>query len=181
MVNLSLAFKNLTRHSVNTILSVTGIGLVFATFILLSNLSKSVVSLAGMGDREATAALPATLAVIVAFAIVFFVTRSNLSKRVKETALLRIVGWGRFKVLSLILAEGLWLGLLGGLAGIIIGSLAIFTIPSFQFTPVSITFDLDLNTYSQALLLSVASGIAGAFFPASKVSKISPTKVLNHE
>lgn len=181
MVNLSLAFKNLTRNRVRAILSAIGIGLVFAAFILLSNLSKSVVSLAGMGAGEYTTSLPAALAAIVAFTIVFFVTRSNLSERTNETALLRTIGWGRFKVLSLLLAEGLWLGFIGGLLGVIIGSFGIFIIPSFQFTPVSITFGLDPGTYGKALILSLTSGIVGGFHPAYKASSISPAEVYRNE
>lgn len=181
MFNLSLAFKNIMRHRVRTILSVIGIGLAVSAFILLLSVSLSVINLLGGTAVQAMIGTVPALAIITMALIIFFSTRINLLERTKEIGLLRAVGWSRSKVLILLLFEAFWLGFLGVIIGIVGGHLGIYVIPLLRFTPISITFDLDLSTYGTAVVLSLVSGISGGFYPAYKTSGIPPAEALGYE
>ena len=54
----------------------------------------------------------------------------SVSERTREIGVLRAVGWGRRRVLTMILAESLSLGLLGGLIGVLLGALALAAVGS---------------------------------------------------
>jgi ABC-type antimicrobial peptide transport system permease subunit len=102
-------------------------------------------------------------------------------ERTREIGVLRSVGWRRRRVLLLILGESQTLALLGGLAGVGLGILAVFALNSSssmlgmfgsQFTP---------GLFVRALVTVVLLGLAGGAYPAWWASRLPPLEALRYE
>ena len=67
-----------------------------------------------------------------AFAIAVLLTLSSVAKRVREIGTLRAVGWSRSRVVRQIVGETLGIGVLGGLLGVGLGSIAAVAVGAFS-------------------------------------------------
>ncbi len=105
----------------------------------------------------------------------------SVFERTREIGLLRSVGWGRWRVLFLILGESLTLSLLGGLVGVGLGVGAVLGIGQSssmlglfgsQFTP---------SLFIRALVTVVVLGLVGGAYPAWWASRLLPVEALRYE
>ncbi len=105
----------------------------------------------------------------------------SVFQRTREIGLLRSVGWGRWRVLVLVLGESLALALLGGFIGVGLGVGAVFAINQSssmlgmfgsQFTP---------ELFVQALITVVVLGLVGGAYPAWWASRLLPVEALRYE
>lgn len=105
----------------------------------------------------------------------------SISERTREIGVLRAVGWGRRRVLAMILAESLALGLLGGMLGLALGWLALAAVRGggflFGTSQVAISGDLVL----QGLLLVCTLGVVAGLYPAYRASRLLPVEALRYE
>ncbi len=127
-----------------------------------------------------------SLIIIITAAIAIISTfLATIAERTKEIGLFRALGATKSHIKKLILLEAGIIGLLGSLAGAIIGILSSVLVDQIglkqlekaAFTPAtlfSITPHLILTTLIFGTLLSIIS----AYFPAQKASKINPIKAL---
>jgi ABC-type antimicrobial peptide transport system permease subunit len=102
-------------------------------------------------------------------------------ERTREIGVLRAMGWRRRRVLVLILQESGYLGIGGGILGIIValgmGGL-MSTIPGlFGAFGLVWTWDSLLRTIVIALVL----GLLGGFYPALRATRLQPTEALRYE
>ncbi|MGD8245122.1 MAG: ABC transporter permease, partial [Anaerolineae bacterium] len=102
-------------------------------------------------------------------------------ERTREIGLLRSLGWGRWRVLALILGESLALALLGGLIGAGLGVGAVFAINrsssilgifGSQFSPA---------LFVRALVTVTVLGLVGGAYPAWWASRLLPVEALCYE
>ncbi len=102
-------------------------------------------------------------------------------ERTREIGVLRALGWRRRSVLGLILRESVLLGLLGGLAGIVIsfGLIQLMTMSALLGSWVDPVWSLDL--FARAILLSLLLGVAGGLYPAYRATKLQPVEALRYE
>jgi ABC-type antimicrobial peptide transport system permease subunit len=105
----------------------------------------------------------------------------SVFERTREIGLLRSLGWGRWRVLFLILGESLILALLGGIVGSAFGVGAVFAIDrsssilgvfGSQFTP---------TIFIRALGTVVVLGLVGGAYPAWWASRLLPVEALRYE
>jgi ABC-type antimicrobial peptide transport system permease subunit len=105
----------------------------------------------------------------------------SVFERTREIGLLRSLGWGRWRVLFLILGESLALALLGGLVGMGLGVGAVFAINQSssilgvfgsQFTP---------GIFIRALVTVIILGFVGGVYPAWWASRLLPIEALRYE
>ncbi|MGD2165970.1 MAG: ABC transporter permease [Anaerolineae bacterium] len=105
----------------------------------------------------------------------------SVFERTREIGLLRSLGWGRWRVLGLILGESLALALLGGVIGVSLGVGAVFAISESssmlgmfgsQFTP---------GLFVRALVTVIALGLVGGAYPAWWASRLLPVEALRYE
>jgi ABC-type antimicrobial peptide transport system permease subunit len=105
----------------------------------------------------------------------------SVFERTREIGLLRSLGWGRWRVLLLILGESLTLALFGGLVGIGLGVGAVFAINrsssilgifGSQFTP---------GLFVRALVTVTVLGLVGGAYPAWWASRLLPIEALRYE
>jgi putative ABC transport system permease protein len=102
-------------------------------------------------------------------------------ERTREIGILRALGWRRRAILGLILREALILGLMGGVAGIIVAfglALAMKSAPMWGETyPPVFTIEIFAKAIGVALLL----GLIGGLYPAYRATRLQPVEALRYE
>lgn len=102
-------------------------------------------------------------------------------ERTREIGVLRAVGWTKWRVLRMILAESVFIGLLGGLLGIGMGWFAIYAFSDiFQMFGANTT-SVGSDLLGQAALVVLTLGMAGGIYPAWRASQLEPIEALRYE
>ena len=109
-----------------------------------------------------------------------------VAERRREIGILRAVGASSCDVQRLFLLEALFIGLCGGLAGLLVarlGALAVDAsarrfVPDFPFKPESY-FSFDWRIIGAALLCSLVACAVGALWPARAAARLDPTEALS--
>lgn len=102
---------------------------------------------------------------------------SAVANRVPEIGTLRALGFTRSGILAAFLLESIFLGLLGGVAGVALAaglSFVSFSTTNFQtFSELSFKFALVPWIAGLALAFSAVMGITGGFFPALRAARMN--------
>ena len=100
-----------------------------------------------------------------------------VANRVGEIGTLRALGFQRRSILAAILLEALFLGFLGGLAGLFFASLmqllTISTMNCQTFSELAFNFTLTPDIAGKSLLFGVGMGLLGGFLPAVQASRMN--------
>jgi putative ABC transport system permease protein len=105
-------------------------------------------------------------------------TWANVNERKKEIGVLRLIGYSKKDVYFIMMAKALFLGIAGGIAGYLIGTIAAMLIsPEVIGMPAEIMPSLLLVS----LLLSISISQVGAAIPAYLAGKIEPFANLQDE
>jgi putative ABC transport system permease protein len=105
-------------------------------------------------------------------------TWANVNERKKEIGVLRLIGYSKKDVYFIMMAKALFLGIAGGIAGYLIGTIAAMLIsPEVIGMPAEIMPSLLLVS----LLLSISISLVGAAIPAYLAGKIEPFANLQDE
>jgi ABC-type antimicrobial peptide transport system permease subunit len=102
-------------------------------------------------------------------------------ERTREIGVLRALGWRSRRILSMILQEAVWLGILGGLSGILIafglGSLML-KIPMIGEV-LNLTWEIDI--FTRAITIALLLGVLGGLYPAFRAIQLQPVEALRYE
>lgn len=100
--------------------------------------------------------------------------------RVKETAILQTLGFSRKDVAVIVLFEGVLLGLIGGLVGVI-GAFSFFHFKAFTIGNEGLTLALNpsLSVFLTGLTVSVILGLTASIYPAWKATSRPLIQSLN--
>jgi putative ABC transport system permease protein len=133
--------------------------------------------------KSSTAMLNAIslLAILVGGVGVLNTMLMSVLERTREIGVLRALGWRWQAVMGLILREALLIGMLGGLAGVLIafalaGLMRLNTSLGSWVDPVW-TAGVFLRAIGVALLL----GVAGGLYPAYRATRLPPVEALRYE
>ena len=102
-------------------------------------------------------------------------------EQTREIGVLRAVGWGRRRVLWLILQQSLVLSATGGLVGIGLGVALVQLINS---TPAISSYApgvIDPKLFVQGMSVALVLGIVGGFYPAWRAAGLSPIEALRYD
>ena len=107
----------------------------------------------------------------------------SVTERTKEIGLRKAVGARKNDILMQFLLEALFLTLIGGILGIILGAIFswIGSLIFAHFLEISWGFILPLNAVALGVGVSVAIGLIFGIYPARKAAELSPIEALRHE
>jgi putative ABC transport system permease protein len=96
---------------------------------------------------------------------------ANVNERRKEIGILRMIGYHKRHIYSILVLKALIMGIVGGIAGYIVGTLsAVWLGPQFIGIVVSPIFNLLLLSIGLSIFISVL----GSLIPAYMAGKIEP-------
>ena len=99
-----------------------------------------------------------------------------VANRVVEIGTLRALGFHRASILQAFILESLFLGLIGGIAGLVPAAfLQLFTISTMNwqsFAELAFSFSLSPGIIVKSLLFSLCMGIAGGLLPAFRAARM---------
>lgn len=98
----------------------------------------------------------------------------SVMERTKEIGTLKAVGWTKENVIVLIVLESTFIGILGGIIGLILGYLGSYYLVTFVDFPSYITFGTAIKSFLFAFFI----GIVGGIYPAWIASKMDPVESL---
>jgi putative ABC transport system permease protein len=119
----------------------------------------------------------AWIIMIISALNVFIHLTNTLHQNLHEVALIRALGAGRLNVLLLLVLQGLWVALAGGITGIAAGKLLLAWLPGITQLPGSTV--LSLNSGDLLLLAyTAAAGIIAAVVPAIRAYRTDVHHIL---
>jgi len=102
---------------------------------------------------------------------------TSVTERTKEIGLKKAVGAKNREILSQFLVESVILTLVGGVFGIILGSLISFGVSRFA----NITSQVSIFSILLALTFSSLVGIIFGYYPARRAASLNPIEALRYE
>lgn len=106
----------------------------------------------------------------------------SVHQRIREVGLRKAVGAKNIHIISQFLIEAIFITLIGGILGIILGiAVSFLTAVIIQNLGYDWEFVITLNSIILATSISVTIGIIFGIYPARKASKISPMEALRYE
>ncbi len=141
---------------------------ILASFIIRNVLTMVVVS---------------TLLIVAGFGI-YNIMNMTIYDKMKDIAILKATGFERKDIVQVFLFQAVFIGIMGGLAGLSLGFgisylLSITPFDAGEFLSVE-TFpvNMDVKFYVFGLLFGILTTIFAGYFPARKASKIDPVNIL---
>lgn len=108
-------------------------------------------------------------------------TLMSVFERTHEIGILRAIGWGRRRIVGMIMAESVTLALIGGVLGIVLG-LGLIWLASLS-PPVATLLSgiLTPTIFLQALATALLLGTLGGIYPAWRAAQFTPIEAMRHE
>jgi ABC-type antimicrobial peptide transport system permease subunit len=102
-------------------------------------------------------------------------------ERTREIGVLRALGWRRRGILGMILREALVLGILGGVAGILLafGLTGLLQLDEMIGSFVTPTWTGII--FARAILVALSLGLVGGLYPALRATRLLPVEALRYE
>ncbi|HAM82012.1 FtsX-like permease family protein [Ornithinibacillus bavariensis] len=172
-----MAFNHFIGKWKRSILSVISIALptaLLAIFLYITFRLRGIMYTSLLGEYVALEVGPAHYVAIIVSLIIAILTTAeitwqNVSERKEEISLLQAIGWRRWSIRRLILAEGLFSGLFAAVIGLTIAFLMIWGLYG-SFPAEEIGFLLATG------LIPVIIGLLGTVFPAERAVQIVPNQ-----
>ena len=105
----------------------------------------------------------------------------SVFERLKEIGVLLAIGWGRARILRMILFESLALSLVGGVTGCVLGIGAVHALQWNPWIRGKVMAEVSPGLLGAAMLVALALGALGGLYPAWVGSRMSPVNALRHE
>ncbi|HVF70388.1 MAG TPA: FtsX-like permease family protein [Chthoniobacterales bacterium] len=102
----------------------------------------------------------------------------SVFERLHEIGILLAIGWRRARIMQMILAESLLLGLIGGILGCGLGVAAARLLERSPWVAGKLEASVDPALFGIALLIAIALGGLGGLYPAWIGSRMSPARAL---
>jgi lipoprotein-releasing system permease protein len=112
---------------------------------------------------------------------IYNILNMTIYEKIKEIAILKAQGFSGPAVTSIFLQQALYIGLMGGFAGIAIGFLITLGVSRIYIGAGTLTYlpmSFYMPHYIEAICFGVLTTIAAGFFPARKASKVDPVTII---
>ncbi len=121
------------------------------------------------------------IALVVGAIGVMNVMLMSVFERVREIGILLAIGWGRRRIVRMILYESFVLSLVGGAVGIATGIAAVKLLERTTLIRGKIEGEFSLLLFGVAFGISIALGGLGGLYPAYRSSRLHPSDALRYE
>lgn len=101
----------------------------------------------------------------------------SVKERTREIGILKAIGAKRQEILKQFLLEAVFISMLGGIIGLIIGSIAVPLLENY----VGIRADASAYGIILGIVFALLTGTFFGFYPAMKASELSPLEALRYE
>ena len=105
----------------------------------------------------------------------------TIYEKIKEIAILKATGFSGGSVVSIFLQQAIYIGLIGGLVGIIFGYGITYMVSriyigagTLKYLPMSFY----IPHYVEAVCFGILTTVAAGYFPARKASKVDPVSII---
>jgi putative ABC transport system permease protein len=105
----------------------------------------------------------------------------SVFERTREIGILRAIGWGRWRVVRMILMESVLLSLTGGAVGAIAAVLVTRVLSNQPAVSGMIDSRIAPSVIGLGFLIALCVGLLGAAYPAYRGAQLLPTEALRHE
>lgn len=105
----------------------------------------------------------------------------SILERTREIGVLRALGWSRRDILGLILREAILLGILGGIASILIGVTLAYLLTLAPLVGSVLQPEWTLGVFVRAISIALILGIFGGLLPAYRATRMQPVEALRYE
>jgi putative ABC transport system permease protein len=153
---------------------------------------------AGLNQIQSTAIVEMSTIILADSVIVFFIMLYTVRERTKEIGTLKAMGASNTTILGQFLLEGIFLSLIAGIVGLIIGTFAATTIANLllpyptdagfgtvmsggilKAAPIIVTITPELILVG--LGVAVLLGALGSLYPAWRATRIRPAEAMRYE
>jgi lipoprotein-releasing system permease protein len=126
-----------------------------------------------------------TILIVASFGI-YNVLSIMINQKKKEIAILQAIGYGPHKILQLVLYQGVFLGISGGLLGLILGYFLCLYLEHLKLNieiggENHLWISYSWRIYIMAILSALISSIISSFIPAYSASKLMPMDIIRAE
>jgi ABC-type antimicrobial peptide transport system permease subunit len=105
----------------------------------------------------------------------------SVLERTREIGVLRALGWRRRQVIGMIVKESLFLGLAGGLVGLLLGIGFVALVGQIPVIGGMIKPSYGTELLVQAMLIALLAGTIGGLYPAWRATRMRPVEALRYE
>jgi ABC-type antimicrobial peptide transport system permease subunit len=102
-------------------------------------------------------------------------------ERTREIGVLRSLGWRRRSVLAMVLREAIWLGVLGGIVGVLFAISLVFLITKEPTIGSVITPLFEWGDIIRTLGIALMLGLLGGLYPGYRATRMQPVEALRYE
>ena len=105
----------------------------------------------------------------------------TVSEKIKEIAILKAMGFEGRDIIEIFLIQSIVIGLLGGLSGVIFGTIVSVSVNQIPFEIASIeTLPMAYTTadYLSAFGFGILTTLIAGYLPAKKASKVDPVAII---
>jgi ABC-type antimicrobial peptide transport system permease subunit len=121
------------------------------------------------------------LAIIVGGVGVLNTMLMAVFERTREIGVLRALGWRRLSVLGLVLQESLYVGLMGGVTGILIAFGLVYLAGNLPMVGDAFQAEFTWQVFARAILIALLLGVIGGLYPAYRATQLQPVEALHYE
>ncbi|HMK09673.1 MAG TPA: FtsX-like permease family protein, partial [Anaerolineales bacterium] len=102
-------------------------------------------------------------------------------ERTREIGVLRAVGWGRRRVLAMIMKESVLLAMLGGATGIVFAFMLVGGLNRVPLMEGLLSPRWQWDVFARAILVALLLGLLGGLYPAWRATRMRPVEALRYE
>ena len=127
-----------------------------------------------------------SILIVAAFGI-YNILSILVNQKKKEIAILRAIGFDSHQIVELFMYQGLILGVLGGIIGIIIGYLGCKFIATIKVAPGrmgsgdTMIISFQYMIYVKAFLLAFFSSLFSSYLPSNAAGKLAPIEIIRSD
>ena len=105
----------------------------------------------------------------------------SVLERTREIGVLRSLGWQRRQVVGMILKEALVLGVVGGVAGILLGMGMVWLTQQIPLLGEMLEPHYKTELLIQAMMIALVAGSIGGLYPSWRATRMRPVEALRYE